>query len=487
MKKWKYLIVIFALLVITGTGFGVNYFVSAKENSGYIEEGVYIETVNVGGMTKEEAEAAVEQYVLELEEKEFVLEAGDKSLTFTADEMGLYVVNEDIVQDAMDIGKTGSLIKRYKDLKDLEQGDMVLALEVAVDRDVVLSLLNNHIDEINTEVVNGSLKRENDEFIYIESATGIAVNVEPSVSLIEEYVQTEWEREDATILLSAEVTEPKGTEEELSKVKDLLGSFGTNYSTSSWARCKNIEVATERINGTVLYPGEEFSVNETILERNKANGYEMAGSYEGGQTVQSYGGGVCQVSTTLYNAVIFAELEVTERKSHSMTVAYVPLARDAAIAEDYLDFKFKNNTEAPIYIEGYIKGKNVYYNIYGEETRPENREVSFESVVLSTQDAGTTFVASEEPVGTVRQLQGRHTGYKTQLYKVVKENGVEVSRELFNSSNYKAAPKQLAIGIATDNETLRMSVYNAVQTQDAATIYSALYGYSPEAAAAVLQ
>ena len=328
--------------------------------------------------------------------------------------------------------------------------------------------------------------RENGEFIYVPGATGIAVNVGPSAALIEEYVKDEWNREDATIALSAEITEPKGSEEELSKVKDILGSYNTNFRTSVAARITNIKVATERINGTVLYPGEEFSVNETILYRNAENGYEMAGSYEGGQTVQSYGGGVCQVSTTLYNAVILAELEITERQNHSMTVAYVPLAMDAAIAGDYLDFKFKNNTEYPIYLEGYVKNKDLYFNIYGVETRPANRTIAFETVVLSSEDPGTQYSAIELPVGTVTQTQSKHIGYKTQLWKIVKEDGVEVSREKFNTSNYKSSPRKLAVGIATDNEALRWTVYNAIGTGDATAIYDALYWSYPEAAAAVL-
>ena len=359
-------------------------------------------------------------------------------------------------------------------------------MNLGVDRTAITALSNDNLKKINTEAVNNGLIREKGAFTYVPGTTGIEVNVTASTALIEEYICTEWDREDATVLLSAEITEPKGTKEELAKVKDLLSSYSTNFRTSGAARVTNINVATDRINGTVLYPGEEFSVNETIQPRDAAHGYKEAGSYEGGQTVQSYGGGVCQVSTTLYNAVILAELGVTERQSHSMTVSYVPLSMDAAIAGDYLDFKFVNNTEAPIYIEGYTKGKDLYFNIYGEETRPANREISFETVVLETMDPGTQFTASEDPIGSVIQTQSKHIGYKTQLWKIVKVDGVEKSRELFNKSSYRSSPKILKVGIATDNESLRSSVYSAIATGDAATIYDALYWTHPEAAAAVL-
>ncbi|MBQ8280180.1 MAG: VanW family protein [Roseburia sp.] len=487
MKKIKVILTIAIILAVTGAFSGMYFKVNAKTNDNRISEGIYIESVYIGGMTVEEAEETLAAYVEELKMTEFTLTAGDKQLTFDASEMGLEVTSGNVISEAMSVGKTGSLLKRYKDLTDLEHGDLVLELATGIDTEVVTALLNENIEKIDTKAVNNGLIREEDEFIYVPGTTGIAVNVGPSVALIEEYISTEWNREDATIELSAEITEPKGSEEELAKVQDLLGGYSTNFKTSVAARITNINVATDRINGTVLYPGEEFSVNETILYRSAENGYEMAGSYEGGQTVQSYGGGVCQVSTTLYNAVIRAELEITERQNHSMTVAYVPLAMDAAIAGDYLDFKFKNNTESPIYLEGYTKGKDLYFNIYGEETRPENRTIEFKTVVLSTEDPGTQFTAVELPTGTVTQTQSKHIGYKTQLWKIVKEDGVEVSREKFNTSNYKASPKVLAVGIATDNETLRWKVYNAIASGDVTQIYEALLWDYPEAAAVVLQ
>jgi len=438
-------------------------------------------------MTAEEAQTALEEYMAGLNAATFTFTAGDKQISFTASELGLSVANEDIVQEAMSVGKTGSLLKRYMDLTDLEHGDLVYDLDVKIDKEVVTNLLNDNISKIDTKAINNGLRKEEDTFIYIPGTTGIAVNVGPSVSLIDEYVSDEWNREDAVVELSAEITEPKGSEEELAKVRDVLGAYNTNFRTSVASRITNINVATDRINGTVLYPGDVFSVNETILYRNAENGYEKAGSYEGGQTVQSYGGGVCQVSTTLYNAIIRAELEIVERQNHSMTVAYVPLAMDAAIAGDYLDFKFKNNTEYPIYLEGYTKGKDLYFNVYGVETRPSNRTIEFETQVFETIDPGTMFTAVELPVGTVTQTQSKHVGYKTQLWKIVKEDGVEVSREKFNTSNYRSSPRILAIGIATEDEALRASIHNAIATGDAATISNALLAASPEAAAVVLQ
>ena len=127
----------------------------------------------------------------------------------------------------------------------------------------------------------------------------------------------------------------------MSVVKDLLGSFSTNYRSSGWGRAKNVENGASKINGTILYPGDELSVYELVNPFTQENGYELAGSYLNGETVESFGGGICQVSTTLYNAALKAELEITQRYNHSMIVTYVDLSADAAIAGTYKDYVLK--------------------------------------------------------------------------------------------------------------------------------------------------
>lgn len=467
------------LVLAVGTLSGMYIQVNAKTNDNRIAEGIYVESLHIGGMTKEEAEEALNTYVEELSGREFTFLAGGNTLSLTASEMGFAVLNEGIIEEALSVGKAGNLLKRYKDLADLKQGNLVYELDVCIDAETVTNLLNDNLEKLNTEVVDNGLVRENGEFVFVKGASGMEVNVEPSVAMIEEYISMDWDREDTILELDVEIIAPRGTEEELAKVKDVLGTYGTNFSSSSASRVTNVNVATDRINGTLLYPGDEFSVNETIQPRDKAHGYAMAGSYEGGQTVQSYGGGVCQVSTTLYNAVILAELEITNRQSHSMTVAYVPLSMDAAIAGDYLDFNFKNNTDSPIYIEGYTKNKNLYFTIYGEETRPENREIRFETVVLSTEDPGTLFTATADPVGSVIVTNSKHVGYRTQLWKIVTVDGKVQSREQFNSSNYRASAKTVNVGVTSADPAVQAAMTAAVASGDPHQIANILSTVAP--------
>ena len=155
------------------------------------------------------------------------------------------------------------------------------------------------------------------------------------------HIEDEFDGTLGKIEIPTMISEPLGSKEELAKVKDLLGSFQTSFKTSSSDRSKNVRSGAGHIDGTVLYPGEVFSTYEYVTPFTVENGYAMAGSYLNGKTVDSMGGGICQVSSTLYNAVLMAELEVVERSPHSMMVAYVQASADAAIAGTYKDFKFK--------------------------------------------------------------------------------------------------------------------------------------------------
>jgi vancomycin resistance protein YoaR len=155
--------------------------------------------------------------------------------------------------------------------------------------------------------------------------------------------------------------------DDIKSINTKISSFSTGYSTSSVSRKTNISVATNNINGTLLLPGETFSVDKTIKSRNASNGYAKAGSYLNGKTVQTYGGGVCQVSTTLYGAILRAGIIPIERNEHSMAVSYVPLGLDAAISEGYKDLKFTNTYDSPIYIQGSANGGTLTFTIYGKD------------------------------------------------------------------------------------------------------------------------
>lgn len=452
--------------------------VMAESAGDTIENGVYIDQVDVSGLTEEEAIQKVQEYIDEIGQAQITLNAmNNNSHTVSAGDIGLTWTNSDVVSQAAAIGKSGNIVQRYKVLKDLEHENVVLPLTLAVDKQAIESIIEEECEEFNVEAVDATLKRVDGEFVIEDGQTGVVIDAEASAETVAAYMTEEWDYQDASIDLVVETDEPRGTKEELSKVTDLLGTFTTSYSSSGANRSGNVANGCRLIDGATLYPGDEFSVYEAISPFTEENGYYMAGSYSGGLVVDSLGGGICQVSTTLYNAVLRAELEVTERSNHSMIVNYVDPSADAAISGTSKDFKFVNNLDYPIYIEGYTQDKKITFNIYGVETRPEGREVSFESEVLSTTPAeGEKVVGdSSKPVGYIN-IQSAHTGYVAQLWKVVTVDGVEESREVINKSTYKAVPRTAAVGTATSDPNVSNAIQAAIATQSISYVQAVLSG-----------
>jgi len=444
--------------------------VEAKGKTSYIiKEGIYISDIDVSGMNEKQAIAEVEEYVDTLLATEITLVAArEKEIVVTAADFGMTWSNREIVEEAARLGQTGNVIERYKAMKDLQETNINFVLEFTYDKELVNQIINEQCVKYDRAPVNMSLRRENAAFTIVEGKEGYALNVDTSVDLLYNFLTNEWTYEAATVPLVVDTLQPKGSVEELSKVTDVLASFSTSFASSGAARSANVTNGCVLINGTTLYPGEEFSTYAHVAPYTVANGYHMAGSYVNGKVVDSLGGGICQVSTTLYNAVLLAELDVTERHNHSMIVTYVAPSADAAVAESAgKDFRFVNNTDAPIYIEGFVVDKNLTFNIYGKETRKAGRTVSYESAILETIQPSTEVIYTDntKPIGYVEK-QSAHVGYKAQLWKVVRQDGAEISRTLVNSSSYKMTPRMATFGVATDNGDAYNQVMAAIGTNN---------------------
>ena len=496
MKKIKNWMPVIALTVVAVLAFGNSEKIKAddkdagsavvSQDAQTIADGVKIGSVDVSGMTGSDAENAVTEYINSLKTATFTLTgAEDKTVEATAEDMGVTADVDSAVEKAQAVGKSGSLIRRYKETQDLKKADVVIDMKLQVDKQKTANLLYANGDSLNVKAVNMGLKRENGAFTVIDGQDGQEVDYVQSVYAINDFLVEQWDGSNNTIQLVVSDVKPEGSEEELAKVKDVLGTFTTKFPLNSAGRTQNVTRGCESINGSVVYPGEEFSADAAMRPYTEDNGYALAASYSNGTTVESFGGGICQVSTTLYNAVIRAELEVTARFNHSMTVGYVDLSADAAIAGDYKDFKFVNNSDAPIYIEGSCSGGVLTFTVYGEETRPANRQVSFESETLETINPEVQYnVTSSQPVGYYHVDQSSHTGYKARLWKVVTVDGVEQSREVFNNSTYKASPKIITVGTGGASEEQAAQIQGAVGSNDEAQIQGAIAAVQGEIAAA---
>lgn len=450
--------------VLCITVFSMSMTVSAKEEK--IETGIYANDINLSGMIVSEAENAVQAYVDSLADVQIALHAvDDKEIITTASELGLKWGNPEIIQEAVSLGKDGNIVQCYKALKDLEYENKVYQIAFEFDKELIRTLIAEQGVQYNQAAVDATLTKVEEEFQITGGQKGIAVNTNASVDAVYDYLVSEWNGTACDVELVVEVVEPRGTAEELAQVKDVLGTYTTSFSSSNDNRGANVANACRLIDGLTMYPGDEFSAHDAISPITSENGYYLAGAYLNGQVVDSVGGGVCQVSTTLYNAVLRAELDVTQRNNHSMTVTYVDPSADAALAESSgKDFKFVNSMNTPIYIEGYTTpDKKVTFTIYGVETRDSNREVTFESKVLerTEPDSEVIYTDASLPLGYC-SVQSAHNGCRAQLWKVVKVDGVEVSREQVNSSYYMNSPRTATVGISTADPVAYNDIMAAV-------------------------
>lgn len=411
---------------------------STHVDEGYIDDKVYVETMSVGGMDYDTAVENVDGLIQSVLSKNANIDVNGTTITATLSSLGVSCDKEVTVDKAFQIEDAG-----------------VVKLEYTIDDPVFEGAFADEEGAFTKKPVNASLKRENGVFTIIKGKKGLEVDIAATkTALLTALGSDAVNQNELNITAVINSVEPEYTASDMKKCKDVLGKYATTFKESQVDRSANVRNATSFIDGTVIYPGETFSVAETIYPLSSDNGYREAPSYAGGQVVDSLGGGVCQVSTTLYNAVLLAELEVVERAPHSMVVSYVKPSMDAAIAGDYKDFKFKNNSDSPIYLQGYASGGILTFTVYGEEVRPSSRKIEYVSEIVETIEPGEDVVTKDktQPESYIKVTQEAHVGYVAELYKVVYENGVQVSKDRVNTSRYKAEPKYVTVGTKKEKD-----------------------------------
>lgn len=247
--------------------------------------------------------------------------------------------------------------------------------------------------------------------------------------------------------IPAKITYPEVTAKELEDkyVNKIIASYSTSFAGSSEGRCTNIYLAAEKINGYVLNPGERFSYNQVVGPRTAAAGFKMAHVYVGNQVVDGIGGGICQVSSTLYNAVVMADLKTVSRTNHSIPVNYVPLGRDATVSYGTIDYVFENNKPYPVSIKCVISGTTLTISIVG--TSESDYTVEFVSSYNSSIPFST--IKEEDPSlneGEEKVISQGSNGSVYDSYRVYKKDGKEYDRKYESKSRYQPTAKRIAVG-----------------------------------------
>ena len=469
--------------------------------------------IDIGAETKEDAEKKLEEALEEIYESEFTLSLEDKSKVFKLSDIGASADIEKTVQNAYDYGKKGSILRRigkYINSKNVSYNveivseidndrieEMISKLaegcevpvketEFSVSGDT-LTIINGHdgihvdrekakrlikdtifnskdkkielkledakpkkvdLDELYKKITEGkknaAYKRENGEIVVVEGF--------PEIELNKNDLKAALESGKETYDIKVKVTPPEITGENLRAMlfRDKMGSWTSNFSGANVPRSSNVRLSASRINGITLMPGETFSYDKTIGSRTAANGYKTATVYVGNTLDEGIGGGICQTSSTLYSAVLYANLEIVSRTSHSLPVSYMPAGQDATIAEGYIDFKFKNNTDYPIKIVCTTSYGSVTCSIMG--VKPEGQSVSVVNTKTSTIEPKTTRTLKEEiPVGYKKVTQKGAVGYTVSSQRIVSVNGVEKKRENLTKSVYKALDNIIEVNPSDKN------------------------------------
>lgn len=482
-------------------------FITSKSNK--IISGVSVNGVNISNLTKEEALQKLNLQLSPNLEKELTLTHNDYSTTLNLADIQSSFNFETAINNAYNIGRSESNIfaNNKKIINTFFTKNNIIPT-ISYNEEALSSKIDKINNELPDKVVNSSYKIENNNLIvsnssngnrisnnaFINSITNCIINNSNLIEIpveqfeadtvdieaiyneihkdaIDAYYSTnpyEIHKEengldfaisldDAKKLVSQnqesftiplKVLKPKVTVKSLGQeaFPDLLATYSTTYSTGNANRATNIALAVKSVNGYVLMPGETFSYNSTVGERTASRGYKEAGVYLNGEVTTGLGGGICQVSSTLYNAILLANLEIVERSNHTFKPTYVPAGQDATVSWGAPDFKFKNNRNYPIRISASTSNGTILFNVYGLKSDDDYQVkiLSYEvgSIPFSTQYQET----SSLPSGTQKVSQAGSNGCKTQTYKVLYKNGAEVSKTLLNSDTYKPHNQVVLVG-----------------------------------------
>lgn len=454
-KIKKILIGTSIVIAIGAAGSGVYYSNVKKavdEWSNKIYPGITVEGINLGGMTSSEAEEILKsKYGQVAENKKIIIKAGDDEVDINFSDLSPeYDINE-VVTKAMTIGKNENVFEKQKYINDGINEDLDLTVDYNEEE------LKKYEEELEKKVdvaaKDATISMVNGKLVVDGSVNGKDIDINDVDNLVKEAINEDISEDlnDKTIVVNIPVTEtaPSVTTEELESINGIIGSFTSDYSSSSEGRATNIALALKSINGTLLMPGESFSFNNIVGERTAARGYKNAATFVANQVVDGLGGGICQVSTALNRAVIRAGLTPTERHNHSLKTSYSDYGLDSAVAWGYLDYKFTNTYDAPIYIEATNNGsKAMTVNIYGNTQSKGNK--SYELLATSAEVTSKATVTRVDDGSLAKGQEVWQTkpvdGYKSSSYVVTYENGAEVSRKLLGTYTYSKVDGVLKVG-----------------------------------------
>ncbi len=529
-SKRKYVVigVIIVILLLVGL-FISTIFALVNVSNENIVNGVSIAEIDVSGLSKEEAKAKIEAVYNEKKEKDIQLKHGEYETTLSPVLMEVNYKIDEAVEKAYSIGKSSNIFVNNYDILFALIAKKDIPVEMTLNEEVTRQTIEDMNINLPDVVIESSYSVEDDELIINKGKAGIIIDTDSLLAQVKErlnnpnasddviempvankepdpididkiHEEVYQEAQDAYIVkdpfevhpevegidfdveaakemlkedkeeyvIPLIITQPEVTIDELGEeaFPDQLSTFTTRYDVSDVDRTTNLKLACQKINGTVLLAGETFSYNDVVGARTVAAGYKNAKIYEAGQVVDGLGGGICQISSTLYNAALLANLEIVERRNHQFVTSYVPAGRDATVVYGSTDFKFKNTRQYPIRIVATANAGIATISIYG--IKEENEYTfKFSTKTVSTIPYSTQYIDdSTLPQGTEVVKQKGANGLITETYITKLLNGKTVSTELLSRDTYSAMTRivRRGTGAVTNSSTQEQTVETTTPT-----------------------
>lgn len=409
--------------VVDAQGFYPGITIDSQDVAGRSYDEVYQEFT-----TRQQAEADARVLSVQFEGKTHTLAA-----TSTYD-------TEQVLVDAYNYAKEGDIQERYEKIVALQTQPMDLTTTADVQFPDVDAFVKDIAQSIDVEAVDatvGSFDVDTKTFTFTPEVNGRAVDVQELTNKI----NTAIENQDYAAAITPTVTDVPAliTKEQLESQNTLLASF-TTKTTSSSARNTNIRLCSQQFNGLVIAPGETVSVNTVTGPRTTAKGYKPAGAILNGIMVQEPGGGVCQVSSTLFNAVVRAGMEIVERYGHSWPSDYVKIGMDATIDYPGKDLQFKNTSDTPVYLVSTFEDRNLTFEVYGKPTTEEGVTIDLRSTTDSSIERGEDIMVFDDTLaaGTNKTVRKGRTGKKSTTYIQYIKDGKVIEEKVLFKTTYPA-------------------------------------------------
>ena len=474
-----------------------------------IISGVKIEGIDVSELSREKAKEKINAVYEEKKQKEIVLKYGEYETTITPQLIDVNYDIDKAIEKAISLGRDSNIIINNYNILFAKIGKKNIKVDVSINEDEIKSIIESISSDIPGAVVEADYYVEDNKLIITKGSEGLKINTESLIEKIKDKIQcinstqeyieipvineqpekidiekihdeiyrevqdayltqspftihpevegVDFNVDEAKALLNEDkekyeipliITEPSVTMVQIGSeaFPDLLATYSTKYDGANINRTNNLELACEKINDKIVLAGETFSYNKTLGARTIAAGYKEAKVYENGEVVDGIGGGICQVSSTLYNSVLMANMEIIERKNHQFVTSYTPAGRDATVVYGQTDFKFKNTRTYAIKIKATCSNGIITISIYGIKEEIDCT-VSFSTETISTIPYTVKYIDDNTlTAGTEKVKQIGANGMITETYIIKTLNGTVVSKELLSKDTYNAMQRIILKG-----------------------------------------